>query len=64
MDSDTAIYEDSIPLQDFPNYGEIPVVGEWKNNIVFAGTETSTEFGGHLEGALQSAELAVLKIIN
>ncbi|MEK4730415.1 flavin monoamine oxidase family protein [Paenibacillus sp. FSL L8-0641] len=64
VDSDTAIYEDSIPLQDFPNYGEIPVVGEWKNNIVFAGTETSTEFGGHLEGALQSAELAVLKIIN
>ncbi|CAM3352850.1 NAD(P)-binding protein [Paenibacillus taichungensis] len=64
VDLDTAISEDSIQLQNFPNYGEIPVVGEWENKIVFAGTETNSEFGGHLEGALQSAELAVSTIVN
>ncbi|GGG15358.1 hypothetical protein GCM10010912_69750 [Paenibacillus albidus] len=63
-DVDTAISEDRIPLQNFPYYGPITVSGEWENIIAFAGTETSTEFGGHLEGALQSAELAVSKIIN
>ncbi|OKP89155.1 amine oxidase [Paenibacillus sp. P3E] len=62
-DSETAVSEDSIPLQDFPVYGEPPVVGIWENKMVFAGTEASPEHGGHLEGALQSAELAVLKII-
>ncbi|WP_458633668.1 flavin monoamine oxidase family protein [Paenibacillus sp. CMAA1364] len=64
VDPETAVSEDSIPLRDFPVYGEIPIVGIWENKIVFAGTETSSAYGGHLEGALQSAERAVLQIIH
>lgn len=38
--------------------------GIWEKKIFFAGTETNSQFGGHLEGALQSADQAVLEIIN
>ncbi|MEC0182430.1 FAD-dependent oxidoreductase [Paenibacillus peoriae] len=61
-DTETAVAEDSAPLQNFPSYGQPPKAGVWGNKIIFAGTETSSEFGGHLEGALQSAEQAALKI--
>ena len=54
-DTHTAVIEDSKPLTEFPNYG--PIVGstktEWGNKIIFAGTETASHQGGHLEGALQ-----------
>lgn len=61
-DRETAVDADSKPLTDFPNYGPITSPDPWKK-IIFAGTETSPEFGGHLEGALRSAEQAVLKIL-
>lgn len=35
----------------------------WDKKIIIAGTETSSEHGGHLEGALQSAKRAVLEVI-
>jgi monoamine oxidase len=34
----------------------------WDGTLHFAGSETADEFGGYLEGALQSAERAVLSI--
>ena len=37
--------------------------GVWDKKIIFAGTETSSEYGGHLEGALRSAERAVVEVI-
>ncbi len=62
-DSATSVEEDAKPLTDFPSYGPPVVSGVWENNIIFAGTETATHQGGHLEGALQSAERAVKEIL-
>ncbi|MEK4026495.1 MULTISPECIES: flavin monoamine oxidase family protein [unclassified Sporosarcina] len=63
-DSETAVEEDWIPLREFPHYGQPPEAGAWGKSIVFAGTETDPRFGGHLEGALLTAEKAVFKIVN
>ncbi|MBT2724195.1 FAD-dependent oxidoreductase [Bacillus sp. ISL-46] len=63
-DLETAVEEDFNPLRDFPIYGKPPQRGIWEKKIIFAGTETNSQFGGHLEGALQSAEQAVFEIIN
>jgi len=62
-DPDTAVDEDSESLREFPNYGPPSNTSEWEKKVIFAGTETSSELGGHLEGALQSAERAVLEVI-
>ncbi|WP_409252792.1 flavin monoamine oxidase family protein [Bacillus sp. SCS-153A] len=59
-DPKTAVESDLEPLGGFPNYGPVPT---WKENIIFAGTETSPEHGGHLEGALVSAERAVGEVM-
>ncbi|WP_276734256.1 FAD-dependent oxidoreductase [Bacillus sp. (in: firmicutes)] len=63
-DLETAVEEDFNPLREFPIYGEPPKGGIWEKKIIFAGTENNSQFGGHLEGALQSAEQAVLEITN
>ncbi|WP_054957088.1 flavin monoamine oxidase family protein [Paenibacillus dakarensis] len=63
-DSETAVEEDLDPLRDYPSYGQPPQAGVWEKKIIFAGTETNSQYGGHLEGALQSAEQAAFKIIN
>ncbi|MGG0856136.1 FAD-dependent oxidoreductase [Metabacillus fastidiosus] len=63
-DPETAVEEDLDPLRDFPSYGQPPKEGIWEKKIIFAGTETNSQFGGHLEGALQSAETAVFEIRN
>lgn len=63
-DYETAVEEDLEPLSDFPRYGQPPNAGVWEKKLIFAGTETNSQFGGHLEGALLSAEHAVLEIIN
>ncbi|KGP77716.1 MULTISPECIES: flavin monoamine oxidase family protein [Paenibacillus] len=60
---DTTVQDDLTPLQSYPDYGEISIDGNWKHKIIFAGTETSLNYGGHLEGALLSAERAVNMII-
>ncbi|QCR30426.1 flavin monoamine oxidase family protein [Priestia megaterium] len=64
QDPETAVDEDLDPLRDFPIYGKPPKAGIWEKKIIFAGTETNSQFGGHLEGALQSAEQAVSEITN
>lgn len=61
-EAETAVSEDLEPLRDFPNYGPSTNLGNWKNKIIFAGTEANSQFGGHLEGALQSAEQAVYEV--
>lgn len=62
-DLDTAVEDDTEPLADFPDYGRLPSTGAWDNKIIFAGTETSAESGGHLEGALHSSVRAVSKVL-
>lgn len=57
-DMDTSVLEDAKPLTDFPVYGQPEDAGIWKSKLFFAGTETSSH-GGHLEGAICSAERAV-----
>ena len=61
-DSETAVEEDLEPLRDFPRYGQPPQLGVWDKKIIFAGTETNSQYGGHLEGALLAAEQAVSEI--
>ena len=61
---ETAVAEDLAPLMDFPTYGPPPHAGIWENKIFFAGTEASSQYGGHLEGALQAADRAVTKMMN
>ncbi|MDP1419751.1 FAD-dependent oxidoreductase [Peribacillus simplex] len=63
-DSETAIEEDFNPLRDYPSYGQPPKAEVWEKKIIFAGTETNSQYGGHLEGALQAAEQAVFEISN
>lgn len=58
----TAVEEDAVPLTSFPEYGPPRHGGLWEQKILFAGTETAAENGGHLEGALLSAERAVSKL--
>jgi monoamine oxidase len=55
-DFETAVEADLDPLRDFPNYDQPPKSGVWEKKIIFAGTETNSQYGGHLEGTLQSAE--------
>ncbi|WP_248927992.1 flavin monoamine oxidase family protein [Paenibacillus hamazuiensis] len=62
QDTETAVEQDFIPLIDVPIYGQPSATGVWEKKIAFAGTETNTQFGGHLEGALQSAERVVSEI--
>jgi len=62
-ESETAVEEDLLPLRSFPEYDNPHITGVWEDKIAFAGTETSTQYGGHLEGAIQSAERAVLEIM-
>ena len=63
-DSETAVGEDCSPLKDYQSYGQPSVEGLWEKKIIFAGTETNSQCSGHLEGALQSAEQAVIEIVN
>lgn len=63
-DFETAVQEDLEPLRNFPSYDQPLIKGIWENKVIFAGTETDSQFGGHLEGALRSAERAAFKIIH
>ncbi|MCT8137851.1 FAD-dependent oxidoreductase [Anaerobacillus sp. CMMVII] len=62
-DSNTATRDDARPNSNFPNYGPLTSAGAWEKKVIFAGTETSSDHGGHLEGALRAAERAVSEVI-
>ncbi|MDP5276496.1 flavin monoamine oxidase family protein [Chengkuizengella axinellae] len=61
-DPETAVDDDLYPLLTYPNYGPPTGMSTWEKKIIFAGTETESEYGGHLEGALRSASRAVSEI--
>lgn len=63
IDPETAVDEDAEPLRDHPDYGPLVGTENWGKKIIFAGTETAFEQGGHLEGALRSAERAASELI-
>jgi len=63
IDPETAVEEDAQPLTSFPAYGLPAGKSSWKQRVVFAGTETAPGHGGHLEGALRSAEVAASEVI-
>lgn len=57
----TATQFDQSPMREHPVYQ--PPAGQsaiWDGSIQFAGSETASQHGGYLEGALVSAERAVL----
>lgn len=62
-DSDSSAEEDSEPLREYPMYGAIPELSDTRPPLFFAGTETSPHQGGHLEGALYSAERAAAEVL-
>ena len=62
-DQATAVEEDAQPLTTFPEYGLPAGNISWEKKVIFAGTETASGHGGHLEGALQSAEAAVSEVM-
>ncbi|PIH60269.1 FAD-dependent oxidoreductase [Paenibacillus sp. LK1] len=63
LDTHTSVKKDGEPLREYPNYGPLLGGKPWLQNIYFAGTETAYGHGGHLEGALQSAESVVNEVI-
>jgi len=44
-------------------YQEGQVPPEWRERVFLAGTERAPDHGGYLEGALESAELAVADLL-
>jgi monoamine oxidase len=59
----TASQDDRHPLAMHPIYRPVPVPKSWEQRLWLAGTEQSAEFGGYLEGALDSAEVAVAGLL-
>jgi monoamine oxidase len=59
----TAAKEDTRPLSYHPMYQEGVVPPEWRQRLFLAGTERAPDHGGYLEGALESAELAVADLL-
>ena len=56
---ETASALDQQPLLDHPRYGSTIAPTGWAHRLWLAGTEHAQDFGGYLEGALESAEDAV-----
>ena len=53
----TSVAADEFPPAAHPQYGHPWLqLDHWNNKLYFSGTETAQEFGGYLEGALESAE--------
>ncbi|MBD3919190.1 FAD-dependent oxidoreductase [Paenibacillus sp. PR3] len=63
IDSDTATSEDAEPIREYPDYGPHLNDPTWNKKVWFAGTETASAQGGHLEGALQSADRTVYELL-
>lgn len=55
----TASEADRQPLAHHPLYSDAVVPTDWRERLWLAGTERSANYGGYLEGALDSAEYAV-----
>ena len=57
VDPHTTTKADLAPLHSHPRYSLPAALQDlWATALLFSGTETATNFGGYLEGALESAE--------
>lgn len=65
LESFTATLQDETPPRMHPFY-KLPTgaQGLWDGRLFFAGTEAAPEYGGFVEGALESAENAVRLILS
>ncbi len=53
----TAVADDQTPPDGHPQYGHPWLqLDHWNDKLYFGGTETAPQFGGYLEGALESTE--------
>lgn len=53
----TATLADEYPPAAHPQYGHVWLqLDHWNEKLYFGGTETASQFGGYLEGALESTE--------
>ncbi|TXC66147.1 hypothetical protein FSC37_10060 [Piscinibacter aquaticus] len=59
----TAAAADRQPLFEHPSYGAAGVPPAWRQRLLLAGTEFSSDHGGYLEGALDAAEVAVAALL-
>ena len=56
----TATQADESPPTAHPHYGHTWLqLDHWNDKLYFSGTETASQFGGYLEGALESTERVV-----
>lgn len=63
LESLTASESDRQPLAHHPLYSDAVVPADWSGRLWLAGTERSANYGGYLEGALESAEHAVRDLL-
>lgn len=64
FDPMTATSDDHAPLAAHPRYGMPSALrGLWDGTLLVGGTETASEFGGFLEGALEAAETAFQALV-
>lgn len=55
---------DCVPTAHHPAHGRLGNLEElWDGRLLFAGTETATQFGGYLEGALEASEHIVARLL-
>jgi len=60
----TATPEDEQLPAGHPQYGHPWLqLDHWNDKLYFAGTETATDYGGYLEGALESAERVMKSLL-
>lgn len=63
FDPYTSTSADLAPLSAHPQYGLPSALTDlWQGHLIFAGSEVAPEFGGYLEGALEAAELAFVRL--
>lgn len=63
LDDYTSTRADSLPTHRHPTYGLPDAMTDlWDGALVAAGTEVAQGFGGFVEGALESAEVALQKL--
>lgn len=63
-DAFTATPDDLVPPAGHPVYGMDPACQvTWSGKLIFSGTETATESGGYLEGALEAGRDAASRVV-
>lgn len=56
----TATASDAVDNLTHPSYGPTPSLGApWRDRVFFASSETASQYGGYLEGALEAADQVV-----